>query len=105
MKSSGRLLMLSDFWCKMIGGAIKFNNPIEFDFSVKTKTSKCYPKQVIKTYLDYVHLAATDEVDLLDLLLLLDFLNSEGRQSSEFEQELATRVCNDLIQMDLGMET
>ena len=97
--------MLSDFWCGLIGGAIKFNNPTVFDFSVKTKTSKCYPKHVIKTYLDYVHLAGMDEVDLLDLLLLLDFLNSEGRQSSEFEQELATRFCNDLIKMDYEMET
>ena len=105
MKSSGRLLMLSDFWCGLIGGAIKFNNPTVFNFSVKTKSSKCYPKHVIKTYLDYVHLAAMDEVDLLDLLLLLDFLNSEGRQRSEFEQELATRVCNDLIQMDFDLET
>merc|ERR1711935_219868 len=56
MKCSGRLLMLSDFWCGQIGGAIKFNNPMEFDFTTNTPTSKCFPKQVIKTYLDFVHL-------------------------------------------------
>ena len=105
MKCSGRLLMLSDFWCRIIGGAIKFSNPIVFDFTTKTPTSKCYPKQVIKTYLDYIHLADTDELDLLDLLLLLDFLNSGGRQESEFEQELAGLVYNDLIEMNYGMDT
>merc|ERR1712106_1023119 len=97
--------MHSDFWCDMIGGAVKFENPIEFDFSVKKPTSNCYSKKVIKAFLDYVHLAETEEVDLLDLLMLLEFLNSGGRQLSEFEQDLATSVCNDLIEMDYGMET
>ena len=104
MKASGRLLMLSDYWCHMIGGALKFNNPIEFKFD-GTKNSKCFPKQVLKSYLDHVHLAAPDEIDLLDLLLLLELLNCDGRQNSEFEQKMAIQICNDLMQMDYGMET
>ena len=42
---------------------------------------------------------------MLELLLLLDFLTSEGRQDSEFEQDMAKRVCNDLKEAKLGIVT
>ena len=48
--------MLSDFWAKMLGGAAKFNNTFEFDFSEKTATKRAYPKKVIKYFLDSLHL-------------------------------------------------
>jgi len=89
----------------MIGGAVKFDNPTSFDFSTKSPSSKCYPKRIIKLFLDYVHLAALSDATLLDVLLLLDLLNSAGRQDSEYEQELAKSLCNDLIKKKFGLET
>ena len=97
--------MLSDFWTAMIGGATRFDQPMVFDFSKRTKTSKCYPKKTIKFFLDSIHFTATDEMGLLDILLVLDFLNSEGRQDSEFEQDMAKRLIEDLKKMSFSVET
>lgn len=61
----------------MIDGATKFDNvPISFDFTTKSPTSKSFPAHVIKCFLDYVHLAALDEIDLFGLMRLLEFLCS-----------------------------
>ena len=35
----------------------------------------------------------------------MDFLTSEGRQDSEFEQEMAERLCNDLKEAKLDLVT
>ena len=113
--------MLSDHFADMIDGMTKFNNPIVFDFSKtnKTRTKRAYPKKVIKYFLDCIHLQVgfyfstvlifpgqeTEELNLLELLLLLDFLTSEGRQDSEFEQDMAKRLCDDLKKAKLDIVT
>ena len=45
----------------------------------------------------------TEELDQLELLLLLDFLTSEGRQLSEYEQEMAEELCDDLKKAKLDI--
>ena len=97
--------MLSDFWTDMIVGIQKFGQPISFDFSTKSITTKCYPKKVIKYFLDSIHLAACDELELLDVLLVLDFLKSEGRQNSELEQNMVEVLFDGLENMDFNLDT
>ena len=45
----------------------------------------------------------TEQLNQLELLRLLDFLTSEGRQDSELEQEMAKRLCDDLKQAKLDL--
>ena len=54
------MLMHSDFYADMIAGMAKFNDPLVFDYSEKTETKRCYPKKVIKYFLDSLHLQVTD---------------------------------------------
>ena len=105
MRCSGRMLMLSDFWTDMIVGTQKFGQSISFDFSTKSITAKCYPKKVIKYFLDSIHLAACDELELLDVLLVLDFLKSEGRQDSELEQGIVQILFDGLQEMNFDLGT
>ena len=115
--------MHSDHFAGMIEGMIKFNNSIVFDFSEKTETKRCYPKKVIKYFLDSIHhqvrffrrmsvkninvlyFEETEDLSQLEFLLLLDFLTSEGRQDSEIEQDMAARLCDDLKNAKLDIIT
>ena len=54
------MLMHSDFYADMIAGMAKFNDPLVFDYSEKTETKRCYPKKVIKYFLDSLHLQVTN---------------------------------------------
>ena len=46
-----------------------------------------------------------DDASLLNVLLLLDFLNSHGRQHSAYEQQLALDLCKDLMDVNYGLDT
>ena len=63
-------------------------------FFVKSKNRYLYP---------IIFSQETEELEQLELLLLLDFLTSEGRQLSEYEQEMAEALCDDLKKAKLDV--
>lgn len=109
MRCSTRFLRMSDFYDAMITAQKNFDpqKPVTFDHSSEnpSKVAKPFPKKIIKFFLDSTHQQRRDTLSLLEMLQLMEFLSSEGRQKSTLEIELARRTLAKLKSYNYGCGT
>jgi len=103
MRCNERFLVMSDFYNEQIKARRNFHpeKPVVFDHSNKSASSqsavdKPFPKKVIKHFLDCIHQQRAGRLSLLDKMLFISFLMTEGREDSPMEKHMAEAMLANL---------
>lgn len=87
---------ISEFFTGQLEARERLNNPTEFNYD--------FSKECVKAFLDYMHGIKIEGVSLAMLLEMMKFIKLEGKDSSDFENDLLNLLCKKLKQAEIPID-